>query len=224
MKTLLVCAASALLACAAQAVTLNWSADDFTTGGKSFAGSTTESYGASSNYSVCAAMTVPTLPPSGASTLFIVGQGQNFPGGQYNNNNNSIRAEVTSDGALNLVVRSGSGAQTTIAVADGLSAGGEHKLAWTLSRGENTAQSTVTVYFDGEVISSGTVLGANFWNGPANAAYIGAEGVLSDLDVYTGILTEQEGKDWTATTIPEPTALALLALGAAGLALRRRTA
>ena len=218
MKTLLVCAASALLACAAQAVTLNWSVTDFSSGTQNLVGG---NYWAGASYSVCAAMTVPTLPPSGTSTLFIVGQGQNFPGGQYNNNNNSIRAEVTSDGALNLVVRGGSGAQTTIAVADGLSAGGEHMLAWSLSRTDPAAQSTVTVYFDGEVISSGTVLDANFWNGPTNALYIGADDVLSGLNIYGGVLTEQEGTAWT---IPEPTALALLALGAAGLALRRRAA
>ena len=218
MKTLLVCAASALLACAAQAVTLNWSVTDLSSGTQDLEGG---NYWAGASYSVCAAMTVPTLPPSGTSTLFIVGQGQNFPGGQYNNNNNSIRAEVTSDGALNLVVRGGSGAQTTIAVADGLSAGGEHMLAWSLSRTDPAAQSTVTVYFDGEVISSGTVLDANFWNGPTNALYIGADDVLSGLNIYGGVLTEQEGTAWT---IPEPTALALLALGAAGLALRRRAA
>ncbi len=218
MKTLLVCAASALLACAAQAVTLNWSVTDLSSGTQDLVGG---NYWAGASYSVCAAMTVPTLPPSGASTLFIVGQRQNFPGGAENNNNNSIRAEVTSDGALNLVVRGGSGAQTTIAVADGLSAGGEHMLAWSLSRTAPTAQSTVTVYFDGEMVSSGITLEGGFWNGPTNALYIGADDVLSGLNIYGGVLTEQEGTAWT---IPEPTALALLALGAAGLALRRRAA
>ena len=217
MKLRLAAVAALLALGAAQAVTLDWSAGDFSTGTKTF----TNTYGANSSYSVCAALTVPALPGSGTSTLFTIGQEQNFPGGSYPNNNNSIRAELTSEGTLNLVAKGGSGSEQTIQVANGLTAGGEHKLAWTLQRGANTAQSTVTVYFDGEVISSGTVLDGGFWSGPANAAYIGADGVLSDLNVYTGILTEQQGTTWT---VPEPTALALLALGVAGVALRRRVA
>ncbi len=221
MKLRLAAVAALLALGAAQAVMLNWSTDDFTAGGKSFEGSATEAYGAGSSYSVCAALTVPALPGSDSSILFSIGQEQNFPGGSYSNNRNSIRAELTSEGTLNLVAKGGSDSEQTIQVAVGLAAGEGHKLAWTLQREANSAQSTVTVYFDGEVISSGTLLDGGFWNGPANAAYIGADGVLSDLNVYTGILSEQQGTTWT---VPEPTALALLALGVAGVALRRRVA
>ena len=209
---------AALMAGAAQAVTLDWSVTDLSSGTQDLKG---DGYWAGASYSVCAALTVPTLPGSGASTLFIVGQKQNLPDGDYPNNNNSIRAELTSEGTLNLVAKGGSGSEQTIQVANGLSAGGEHMLAWSLSRTAPTAQSTVTVYFDGKVISSGTVLDANFWNGPTNALYIGADDVLSGLNIYGGVLTEQEGTAWT---VPEPTALALLALGVAGVALRRRAA
>lgn len=220
MKKMFLFVLSVLCLSAVQAVTLTWSGEDLT----NTSNITTESpyhdgsfvYGANSQFSVLASFTT-----SASGVLFAFGQGQNLKSGNYNN---SIRVEVNANKRLNLIYQGGNtnGAAKTIEVGTEIETGEEHKIAYALERAANNVASTLNIYFDGNKIASVSVL-ASTWSGPVNA-YKVSDGVTVDLSVYTGVLTEEEGIAWTTPGVPEPTALALLALGVAGLSLRRRAA
>ena len=92
----------------------------------------------------------------------------------------------------------------------------------------------VTLYIDGttpiEFNSGDPIL--DLTNGALTAAFASnAAWTFNDAATYDGTLTADEitklvdaGSAIMPTNIPEPTALALLALGVAGVALRRRVA
>ena len=220
MKKTFLFVLSVLCLSAVQAVTLAWSGEDLTNTSNITAdipyhdGSFV--YGANSQFSVLASFTT-----SASGVLFAFGQGQNLKDGNYNN---SIRVEVNANKRLNLIYQGGNtnGAAKTIEVGTEIETGEEHKIAYALERAANNVASTLDIYFDGNKIASVSVL-ASTWSGPVNA-YKVSDGVTVDLSVYDGVLTEEEGIAWTTPGVPEPTALALLALGVAGLSLRRRAA
>ena len=72
-------------------------------------------------------------------------------------------------------------------------------------------------------IATDVELDANFWSGPVNSIYAPDPTLVGEALAYDTILSADECVALTKT-IPEPTALALLALGVAGVALRRRGA
>ena len=90
---------------------------------------------------------------------------------------------------------------------------------------EKTSATTTTAswYLDGKLVCTQSFTGLNGLNVDVWAF----DGLTSSLSAYDGILSADQ-IEWVSTNgvsiLPEPTALALLALGVAGLALRRRAA
>lgn len=169
-------------------------------------------YGANAPHSVVATFTAPTQK----GLLFAIGQAVNLS----STLNNSIRVSYLDNGNVVLLVRGGSTETRRFLYTPWEGDTAEHKVAYAFNRVANEQESTIDIYFDGVKLIS---LTSSTWNGPSNA-YIVSGTTTVDLEVYTGVLTEEEGIAWTTPGVPEPTALALLALGVAGLSLRRRAA
>ena len=95
----------------------------------------------------------------------------------------------------------------------------------------NADASTLNFYLNGELYGTVSDFNANIqyisWGKQGNASNqsLFAGGNTPTLDIaYVEGLDYEGVKDAIAQSVPEPTALALLALGVAGLALRRRVA
>ena len=219
-RLFLACAAAGL-ALSAQAVTMQWQtgADNSIYEGKYFA---TE--GSTSTKTLSYAMVV-TANATAASTgqakiadlgLWDAGHAYVYMYGYGNNLDGRIGVEKgdkwgTTETLPNLVVDE------------------QYLITFTISR-DDTNHATITGYVNGTQIFSFTdkntsenIIVSTF----SNDDYW----TINETAAYEGILTQEEitrmANQMTAvlpTNVPEPTALALLALGVAGVALRRRVA
>ena len=219
MRILLAGILAALTLGAAQALTCEWTK---TTDELKWGSTSVQTHG--NNTSFCAKL---TLAPdfSGASALLFCLNRDGFGGTSFR-----IGGDTPEDSGTNIGAAFYVNNNTWQSTPTALTAGETYML--TITYGRANGVNTVTCYLDN------TVIFTNNNNYPASVTFdfyvehSAQEGLyaIDALSAYDGTLTAEdiakivaEGRtDAAGGPVPEPTALALLAFGAAGLALRRR--
>ena len=206
-KAFLAAAIAAFALGAAQAVTVSWTPASGNQTNNIGAFDPTETITLSVTYNISA---TPDTTGSGGN-LFSVAWGANAASDITNNS--MVLRNINGNQGANLVINAANATGETSGYVrnpvSGAFATDEHTLTIVLDLEGKTA----TVTLDGAETSSSLTF-------PTNALSFGDDLVLRTHNQTWGSVTNVE----VAYSVPEPTALALLALGVAGLALRRRAA
>ncbi len=224
-KTVFTAALAALALSAAQAVSLDWtySAEEWAPSSGKYSLGTAIAVGMEGTFAV--AMDVATL---GAGAILSCADGT----GANANNRITLALVDKEGGGYEWNITTSTQTNVTVTYADGVAAPstGLHAFAFSIDRKSNDELSTVTVTMDGTELATVTMQFTTgpirqFWWGQAydgdTSTAFGGEAEYLAYYLANAAATPEEIGD---NMVPEPTALALLALGAVGMALRRRVA
>ena len=225
MKRVLIVVLALLGAMSLEAVSVSWTQLTSGTGDKAFALS--DGFKATESQVVTYAILIPQGLPS--SSAFLLGvSGVNGEGSAAGNWNQAY-LKATAEGALSFSFKNNVNGTTTAPTSlslggASLSADKESLVAFTVDRGGKT----ITVYKDGVQLAKSDELSSLFNKDMVMLAYgqnFGAgEAFALEYKVYAYAGAISAADATVAAVVPEPTGWALVVMGLAGVALRRKRA